>query len=460
MVKKELDMQINNSMDINNLLQLKLNQRKYEDIITKIATGQNINSAADDASGLMIADSLRNYAESLTQGMSNANDSIGMARIADGAMGVQSNILDEMKTKAVAANSAIHNSYTRGMIGQEMQALGASYESISNNTSFNGKSLLRGFDGDFQTGASANQAMNLSIGDTSLSKVTGTKYSTSDITGLSADGSDSVKMEFTRGGTTTTINVVQMGTAVGQGVGELAKEINKYSDDTGVKASYSNVVTGDNAIAGATLSGIKINGIDIGDIDVVANDSNGALTDAINAQTANTGIEASISEEGKLVLNSMDGRGIKTEGLGSAGVSDEHYSGQLTLTSTDGTPVEVKDANSTINFSSESVNLSDTLSNLNTQEDYAVAGDLLDSAITQLDTNRGNVGAFQNQMESQINNLSSGYVNTKYSESQIRDADIAEQLMNLMKQNNLTQADLINQQYINKYRAGIMSLLN
>jgi flagellin len=453
-------MQINNSMDINNLVFLQKSQRKYQEIIAKIASGKELNSASDNASGMMIADSLRNYAETLTQSMSNANDSIGMARIADGAMGVQSDILADMKTKAVAANSAIHNSHTRGMIKQEMQGLSASYESISNNTSFNSKSLLRGFEGDFHVSGGVGGNMSLNIGDTSLSKVTATKHSTGDITGLNADGSDNVKMQFTTGGVTTTLNEVQMGTAVGQGVGELAKEINKHTDTTGVKASFSNSTTGNSAISAGTLNGIKINGINIGNISVEANDSNNALVDAINNRTTDTGVEAMMSEDGKLTLNSIDGRGMKTEGLAGAGIADEHYSGSLTLTSKSGAPVKVEDANSTISFSRESVNLADSINTMDSQEDAAVVGDMVDSAIESLNTNRGNVGSFQNQMESQIKNLSSSYVNTKYSESQIRDTDIAEKLMELMKESGLTQAQVINQQYINKYRAGIMALLN
>jgi flagellin len=460
MVAEELIMdKINSAMDLNNLLFLNKVGSKYNESLVKIATGQKINSAADDASGLMIADQLRSYAESMSQSMANANDSIGIAKIADGAMSQQSEILDQMRTKAVAANSAINNSSNLSSIKGELQALSASYDSISANTSYNGKSLLSGFSGSFEV-SGGNGMSSLNISDTSLSKVTGTTYTTGAITGLAADGSDSVAMQFTSGGVSTTLSEVQMGTAVGQGVGALASEINKYSDTTGVKAHYSNTTTGSSEIAEGLLNDVRINGVDLGSIEVDANDATNSLVTAINSQTLETGVEAYLNEDGKLTLNSLDGRGMQVEGLATAGIADDTYNGSLTLTNTNGAPVAVEDTNGTINFSSDTVTLEESINNMDSQESVGVVQDLLDGASASLSSNRANVGSFQNSMESQVSNLASSYVNTKYSESQMRDTDMVQEIMNMIKQQGLTEADIINQQYINKYRAGIMALLN
>jgi flagellin len=457
-LKKGVSMlSINNSMDLNNLVFLQKSKQQYNEILAKIGSGQELTSAASNASGMMIADQLRNYAETLSQNVANSNDSIGMAKIADGAMNVQSQILDDMKVKAVAANSAIHNSSTLSSIKGELQDLSASYNNIANTTSYNGKSLLRGFSGDFEVGGAS--LANLNIGDTALSKVNATNYSTGDITGLASDGSDKVQLQFQRGADMLTLNEVEMGTGVGQGVGELAKEINKYSDQTGLKASYDNTVTSGVINQQTDLTNVSINGVNLGDISLEANDSTGTLVDAINSQTTDTGVEAMMGEDGTLSLKSIDGRGMQIDGLDSIGIANDTYSGNLSLVS-DGKPVDIKDLNSNVSFSSESVNLEDAINNMSSSSDAGVVGSLLDNAISDLSSNRGSVGSFQNQMVAQSEVLSSTYVNTKYSESQIRDADIAEQLAELMKQQGLTSAELINQQYINKYRSGIMALLN
>lgn len=451
-------MQVNSSLEIGNLLFLQQSRQKYQDVLAKIASGKELNSASDNASNMMIADELRSYAETLSQSVSNSNDSIGMSKIADGAMSAQSKILDEMKVKSVSANSAIHNSYTRGMIKEELQGLSASYENIANTTSFNGKSLLRGFDGEFMVGG--GELASLNVGDTSLSSVTATKFSSDKIFGLASDGTVSAKLKLQSGTTNVNLNEVKMGTAVGQGVGELAKEVNKYSDITGIKASYSNEVSSNAEVSANTLNGVQINGIAIGDMNVLNNDSDGTLVNSINAQKDKTGVIASMKEDGKVSLQSTDGRGMNIQGLDTIGIVSDHYSGSISLVNDGQKAINVQDLNGNIDFSSEKVNLKDSINNMDTQEDAGVVQNLVDNAISSLGSNRANVGSFHNQMVSQSENLANMYVNTKYSESQLRDTDIAKQLSELLKQANLTQADIINQQYINKYRSGIMALLN
>ena len=66
-----------------------MNNREIDSSLSKLSSGLRINSAADDASGLSIADSLRSQASSLGQAISNANDGISIIQIADKAMDEQ-----------------------------------------------------------------------------------------------------------------------------------------------------------------------------------------------------------------------------------------------------------------------------------------------------------------------------------------------------------------------------------
>ncbi|MED7656476.1 MULTISPECIES: flagellin hook IN motif-containing protein, partial [Campylobacter] len=104
-------------------------------------------------------------------------------------------------------------------------------------------------------------------------------------------------------------------TSVGTGLGALAEEINKSADKTGVRATYDVKTTGAYAIkAGTTSQDFAINGVVIGQISYKDGDGNGQLISAINAVKDTTGVQASKDENGKLVLTSADGRGIKITG--------------------------------------------------------------------------------------------------------------------------------------------------
>ncbi|MBF0412342.1 MAG: hypothetical protein HQK70_06495 [Desulfamplus sp.] len=110
--------------------------------IQRFATGNRINSAADDASGMMIADSLGSQAKSAGQMIMNANDSISIAQIKDGALGEATSIMQGIRERVVQASSSTLNSSDRAVIQQDisksLESLGKLYEGAQ----FNGQKLL------------------------------------------------------------------------------------------------------------------------------------------------------------------------------------------------------------------------------------------------------------------------------------------------------------------------------
>ncbi|RMF93195.1 MAG: hypothetical protein D6736_02115, partial [Nitrospinota bacterium] len=114
-----------------------------------------------------------------------------------------------------------------------------------------------------------------------------------------------------------TLNMIdiQYNNKAENGMGALADEINRYSSTTGIKATAVVQSTSSVAIqAGSTGSDFAINGVTIGAITVQANDADNSLVNGINAKKAETGVEASTTADGKLVLTSVDGRAIKVTG--------------------------------------------------------------------------------------------------------------------------------------------------
>ncbi|EAL3275724.1 flagellin, partial [Campylobacter jejuni] len=143
---------------------------------------------------------------------------------------------------------------------------------------------------------------------------------------------------------------VVISTSVGTGLGALADEINKNADKTGVRATFTVETRGMAAVkAGATSDDFKINGVTIGKVDYKDGDGNGALVAAINSVKDTTGVEASIDENGKLLLTSREGRGIKIEGSIGGGAfinanMKENY-GRLSLVKNDGKDILISGSN-------------------------------------------------------------------------------------------------------------------
>ena len=149
------------------------NNRNLDGSLSKLSSGLRINKAADDASGMAIADSLRAQSKGLGQAISNANDAIGVAQTADGALDEYVNIVNSIRTKAVQAASDGQNADTRKAIQEDIKRLMQEAQNIASTTSFNGQSLLNGgFQNKaFHVGAYSGETIDLNISDTQITKV-------------------------------------------------------------------------------------------------------------------------------------------------------------------------------------------------------------------------------------------------------------------------------------------------
>ncbi|QWU79731.1 flagellin [Campylobacter novaezeelandiae] len=318
-----------------------LNAKSLDQSLARLSSGLRINSAADDASGMAIADSLRSQANTLGQAISNGNDALGILQTADKAMDEQLKILDTIKVKATQAAQDGQSEKTRTMLQADINRLMEELDNIANTTSFNGKQLLSGnfINQEFQIGSSSNQSIKATIGATQSSKIGVTRFETGGR--ITASGTVGMVIKNYNGIDDFKFKDVVISTSVGTGIGALAEEINKYADKTGVRASFKVETNGMSAVkAGTTSSDFAINGVVIGTVAYKDGDENGALVSAINSKKDTTGVEASLDSEGKLLLTSRDGRGIKIDGSIGAGAfispnMKENY-GRLSLVKNDG----------------------------------------------------------------------------------------------------------------------------
>ncbi|WP_323593071.1 flagellin [Aliarcobacter butzleri] len=132
--------------------------------LEKLSTGLRINKAADDASGLAIADKLRTQATSINQGISNGNSAVALLQITDKSMAEQSTILDTIKSKLIQANTDTTSVAGRTAIAKDITKLLQQLNNIGEQTNYNGTNLLQ----NARTTANASTEGNLTATRTAL----------------------------------------------------------------------------------------------------------------------------------------------------------------------------------------------------------------------------------------------------------------------------------------------------
>lgn len=291
------------------------NSGNLQKSLERLSTGLKINAAKDNASGMAIANQLKTQASSLGAAIDNGNQANSVLLTADKAIEEQSNILDQIKQKAIQAAQDGQSTKTRNMLQADIIRLMEELDNIANTTSFNGKNLLSGgfSNQEFQVGDRSNITVKTTIGSTQSSKIGVTRFETGK--NITASSNMQLTLKQYNGIEDFKYAAVNISYSVNTGVGALAEEINRNSGTTGVRASYNVTTTGVFAVkASSTADNFSINGVLIGRVDYQDKDQNGALVNAINAVKDTTGVEASIDENGRLSLTSADGRAVYISG--------------------------------------------------------------------------------------------------------------------------------------------------
>jgi flagellin len=119
-------------------------QKSLGDAAARLSSGLRINTAADDPSGLAIAESLHAQALGLDQGQRNVQDGTNALTVADGALQTVQEMLQRMRSLVVEGRSDLLSDADRQNLNDELHSLGSEIDSIASKTEFNGKKLLDG----------------------------------------------------------------------------------------------------------------------------------------------------------------------------------------------------------------------------------------------------------------------------------------------------------------------------
>lgn len=135
---------------------LGINKHHQNTSLERLASGNRINRAGDDAAGLAISEKLKASLRSMAQATRNASDGISLIQVAEGAINEVSNIMIRLRELSIQGASDTVGDTERGFIDKEVQHLKAEVDRIANSTEFNGTKLLNGSVGQLEIQVGAN----------------------------------------------------------------------------------------------------------------------------------------------------------------------------------------------------------------------------------------------------------------------------------------------------------------
>ena len=432
--------------------------------IQRLSTGLKINSAADDPAGLIISQKLASQIGGLGQAISNSQDAMNFSKTADGALSEVSSLLNSARTLAVAAsNNATLSSSALQADQSQLTSIVSSITRIATTTQYGTKNLLDGSAGtsaaitdatdisSIQIGGTFNGAslstggtvtLNSLTAATQASVVSGATFSFGTSTVGSA-GSFSINgTTFTASSNTTANDVVNMVNAASNQTGVVAS----FNSSTGI--TFSTTTYGSNAKINLTdSSGVVLAAA--GTSSATGTDANASVT--IGSSTVN--FTGSLNGTDGLTLSDADGNQISLTTLGNASnIASAIAIGQVTVGSSQfqiGANAGQTAQLSLGNFSASQLGTGAVsglnLSNLDltTATGASNAISVIDAAINQVSTARGQIGNFEsNVLQANIDTLSTAQTNLSASKSNITDVDVAAEMTNYTKEQILEQAGM------------------
>jgi flagellin len=489
-----------NISSLNAQRNLTTSQSALSTSLQRLSSGLRINSAKDDAAGMAISTRMSAQIRGLNQAARNANDGISLAQTAEGALGGITDSIQRLRELAIQSANATNSSSDRASLQAEAVQLTAEITRVASQTQFNGLNLLDGsFTSQaFQVGANANQTISVtSISDSRATALGGhTLVADGTVTGNTvvsataastgnAIGAETDLTIQTNAGTSSPISYAANSTAA-----TIASAINSAAGSLGVTATATNSTTLASLSAAGTVSFTLFGGanstINTAAVSAVIADKNDLsnLVSAINGVQGSTGITAAFTTTGSkasITLSTTDGRNIGIDTFnntaggagdtvvfggstltdGAAATANAVVTGMVSLSSTKG-PIATATANADV-FASAGVNNSSFQSlaalDLSTAANAQSAIGALDAALSQVNTSRGDLGAYQNRFSAAVSNLMSASENISAARSRVLDTDFAAETAAMTRAQILQQAGTAMLAQANSLPNSVLSLL-
>ena len=458
----------------------------------KLSSGYKINRAADDAAGLSISEKMRKQIRGLTQASSNAQDGISAVQTAEGALNEVQDMLQRMNELAVKAANGTQSEDDRSYIQNEIDQLTTEIDRVAETTKFNETYLLKGDQNNEKaytysyataTGKAATATMSTDTSNQG-SKITAMTFMAT----ASADEQNEVaklirdqgiNVQYSSKESTNTGKVVNSATVSLNGTDKYTVT-NTADNNYSIKDAKGNEIatfTLDNGNLGEqdkaqaftagteTFTASKATaGYKDGDtVKYYDKDGNGIPENALSkyfSSTTNAAgtVSSTVKADAPLVYDAL---GNKIDAAVADISAKQDLTGALTLTlhvgadATSNNQISVNlDAMSAKGLGVNGLKVDGT-------DDTNAKGSIetIKEAIQKVSTQRSALGAVQNRLEHTISNLDNVVENTTSAESQIRDTDMATEMVKYSNNNILAQAGQAMLAQSNQSNQGVLSLL-
>ena len=407
----------------------------------KLSSGYKINRAADDASGLAISEKMRKQIRGLTQASTNAQDGISAVQTAEGALTEVHDMLQRMNELAVKASNGTQSESDRNAIQSEIDQLVTEIDRVAITTKFNETYLLKGRNADgtaakltYST-ATANLETKLAASGVAVSTidgtfsisvvtmsglanaaVTGTNVQQIDVSGIKYASNTSLSVQAVKVGNTT-YYVINSTSA--KDTSSMAANVSEVVDAIGSSiafASMDDMIMQIKKDLGSDIKSIVLDASEVKDGKAQVKLKFNTFADLNNAMDLSLHVGSDSSDDNKInmSISMMSARGLGVNGLNVSGDSDKNATRAI---------------------------------------------DTIADAISKVSSQRATLGAVQNRLEHTISNLDNVVENTTAAESEIRDTDMATQMVEYSKNQILAQAGQSMLAQANSANQGVLSLL-
>ena len=473
----------------------------------KLSSGYKINRAADDAAGLSISEKMRKQIRGLTQASANAQDGISTVQTAEGALTEVHDMLQRMNELAVKAANGTNSESDRTAIQQEIDQLTTEIDRVAETTKFNETYLLKGdsaapkgtsytynkfqgtaaaataaFDADAVTGIRVTVEMSAitkenqdaqnelakALRDAGISVTAKSQWNATlatpandtttyalNLNGKAAELYD-VTVSATAGGGSSSVYTFKITTKDGTDVGKI--QVGGYTP-TGSDAAdaMDTVVLNANKVTAAKSTNHKAAYYDKDGNKISENDLDNYFSTSYTGKTVTTGTTKARADAQQV----YDAVGNKVQLDDATVKASRDKVGALSVGLHVGADATGNNqiAMNIDSMSSKGLGISGLKMDGTDDSNALEAIEKIKAAITKVSAQRSDLGAVQNRLEHTINNLDNVVENTTSAESQIRDTDMATEMVKYSNNNILSQAGQAMLAQANQSNQGVLSLL-
>ncbi len=450
----------------------------------KLSSGYRVNRAADDAAGLAISEKMRKQIRGLNQASANAEDGISAVQTAEGALTEVHDMLQRMNELAVQAANGTNAATDRAFIQDEIDQLSQEIDRVAETTKFNETYLLKGdpklakgYSFKYKKGAADTKAVTTFADDTA----TGAKFTlTFANSAVSTTYQNALAKAVRDQGVTVavTTNVGGTNEYVLSLNGSDAKSVFKIQTVSATGGTFKIVNAEGKTVAEATIAGT-----------IKAGESAVMTANVAKAAESTSEVYAIYDKDGNAIpANGLDQYFTASGAAGAEAVASraeapsvyDALGNKLTLSTLTNRVAAAKDKTAALQMSfhvgadgtlNNKINIAIDAMNAKTLgingirvdgtngNNATSAIDTISAAIRKVSTQRSAIGAIQNRLEHTIKNLDNIAENTTAAESQIRDTDMATEMVKYSNSNILSQAGQSMLAQANQANQGVLSLL-